>query len=77
MQAFDVVVECSGSSQGISLASAICRPLGTLVLKTTCSVVGDAHMPKWSALANDIVVNEKVLIGSRSVPPALLAPWWA
>ena len=65
MQAFDAVVEASGSSQGIKLASAMTRPMGTIVLKSTCSAVNDAAMPAWSDIANDIVVNEKRLQGSR------------
>ena len=35
LQAFDVVIEASGSSQGIMLAAAICRPMGTIVLKSS------------------------------------------
>ena len=35
LQAFDVVIEASGSSQGITLAAAICRPMGTIVLKSS------------------------------------------
>jgi hypothetical protein len=38
--------------------------MGTLVLKTTVSL-HDPDMPGWSELANDIVVNEKTLVGSR------------
>lgn len=41
--------------------------MGTLVLKTTLSL-NDPDMPGWSELANDIVVNEKVLVGSRCGP---------
>ena len=65
MQAFDAVVEASGSSQGIKLASAMTRPMGSIVLKSTCSAVNDAAMPAWSDIANDVVVNEKRLQGSR------------
>ena len=65
MQAFDTVVEASGSSQGIKLASAMTRPMGSIVLKSTCSAVNDAAMPAWSDIANDVVVNEKRLQGSR------------
>ncbi len=65
MQAFDAVVEASGSSQGIKLASAMTRPMGSIVLKSTCSAVNDASMPAWSDIANDVVVNEKRLQGSR------------
>jgi len=71
---FDVVVEASGSPQGIHLALALTRPLGTLVLKSTCSLEGDAQtLPLWSSVANDVVVQEKRVVGSRCgpFPPAL------
>ena len=64
MQAFDVCIEASGVPGGVQLALALTRPMGTVVLKSTCSLI-DQHMPQWSAIANDIVVNEKRLIGSR------------
>lgn len=65
MQAFDVCVEASGSSQGILLAIQLIRPLGTVIQKSTCSAVGDPNMPDWSTIANQVVVDEKRLIGSR------------
>lgn len=65
VQAFDAAVEASGSSQGIKLASALTCPMGAIVLKSTCSAVNDASMPAWSDIANDVVVNEKRLQGSR------------
>lgn len=72
---FDVVVEASGSPQGITLAAALTRPLGTIVQKSTCStVVTDPRtVVQWSTIANDVVVNEKKVIGSRCgpFPPAL------
>ncbi len=43
MQKFDVVVEASGSSQGILLAAAMTRSLGNIVFKSTCSTVGDCE----------------------------------
>ena len=61
LQAFDAVVEASGSSHGIKLASAMTRPMGSIVLKSTCSAVSDASMPAWSDIANDVVVNEEAL----------------
>ena len=67
LQAFDAVVEASGSSQGIKLASAMTRPMGSIILKSTCSAVSDVAMPAWSDIANDVVVNEKRLQGSRCV----------
>lgn len=42
----------------------VTRPMGTLVLKSTVSLK-DPNMPGWSEIANDLVVNEKVLVGSR------------
>ncbi|KXZ48894.1 hypothetical protein GPECTOR_24g183 [Gonium pectorale] len=81
---FDMVVEASGSGAGIRTALALCRPLGTILLKSTVSTVqphaeagveagparhhacdGAVH---WAEVANDIVVNEKVLVGSRCGP---------
>jgi len=40
------------------------RCMGTIVLKSTCSLK-DPEQPQWSAIANDLVVNEKRLVGSR------------
>ena len=128
-----MVVEATGSSQGIRLALALTRPLGTVVLKSTCSTVssavmwrskwhhrqshaacpvsshrmgsviswqfrercmrsepgtafilpgtvshkpsamsarlsaqvGDPNMPSWSEVGNDVVVQEKKIVGSR------------
>ena len=82
---FDVVVEASGSSSGVELALGLCRPLGTVVLKTTCAppdaldtqekgTAGNEEKKKkpkavfWAAVANDAVVNEKLLVGCRCGP---------
>jgi threonine dehydrogenase-like Zn-dependent dehydrogenase len=54
----------AGSASSIRTALALTRPMGSLVLKTTVSL-HDPAMPGWSELANDIVVNEKMLVGSR------------
>ena len=43
----------------MSTALALLRPMGVLVLKSTVSLA-DRSQPQWAALANDIVVNEKV-----------------
>ena len=64
VQAFDVVIDATGSSQGVLLALAMVQCMGTIVLKSTCSLK-DPEQPQWSAIANDLVVNEKRLIGSR------------
>ena len=67
---FDVVVEASGSPDGIMMSLGLLRPMGRLVLKSTCALDEQklASMPGWSSIANDIVVNEKVLLGSRCGP---------
>jgi threonine dehydrogenase-like Zn-dependent dehydrogenase len=39
---YDVVVEATGNPGGLRLAAEIVRPMGTIVLKTTCAVEGDA-----------------------------------
>jgi threonine dehydrogenase-like Zn-dependent dehydrogenase len=65
-----LVVEASGSSEGILAALRITRPMGTLVLKSTVSVSqqeGGGGGVQWAQVANDIVVNEKTLMGSRWV----------
>jgi threonine dehydrogenase-like Zn-dependent dehydrogenase len=62
----DLVVDCTGGPGGLRLATALLRPRGTLVLKSTFH--GDAT---WNS--TDFVVNEQTLIGSRCgpFPPAL------
>jgi len=69
---FDVVVEASGAPNGIHTALSMVRPLGTLVLKSTCAIP-DSGAPLWGPIANDVVVGEKHVIGSRCgpFPPAL------
>lgn len=58
------IIPHPGSAAGVSDALSLLRPLGTLVLKTTVSLA-EQQQPAWAALANDIVVNEKQLVGSR------------
>ncbi|HET8645017.1 MAG TPA: alcohol dehydrogenase catalytic domain-containing protein, partial [Vicinamibacteria bacterium] len=64
----DIVVECTGSPEGLGLARAMLRPRGTLVLKSTYHGRTDFD---FSAL----VVDEITLVGSRCGPfaPALRA----
>lgn len=57
----DVVVECTGSPDGFALATAMLRPRGTLVLKSTYA--GDPPMN----LA-PVVINELTVLGSRCGP---------
>ena len=64
--AFDVVVDATGSPAGLDLARALCRPMGTLVLKSTCAAGTDFNTAPF-------VVDELKIIGSRCgpFPPAL------
>ncbi|MEM6315157.1 MAG: alcohol dehydrogenase catalytic domain-containing protein [Planctomycetota bacterium] len=57
----DVVVDCTGSAAGLELALELCRPRGTVVLKST---VAD---PKPMNLAK-AVVDEITIVGSRCGP---------
>lgn len=65
-RSFDIAIECSGSSQGFSLARKALRPRGTLVMKSTYA--GDLTVN-----ASSLVVDEITLVGSRCGPfaPAL------
>jgi threonine dehydrogenase-like Zn-dependent dehydrogenase len=62
----DVVVECTGNPEGLTLALTAVRPRGTIVLKSTYA--GDTQV----SFAK-IVVDEITLVGSRCGPfaPAL------
>lgn len=57
----DVVVDCTGSPDGFARALDIVRPLGTVILKSTCA--GGAAVP--SSILTEIVVNEVTVTGSR------------
>jgi 2-desacetyl-2-hydroxyethyl bacteriochlorophyllide A dehydrogenase len=65
---FDIVIEATGSADGIALAHQAVRPRGTIILKTTTSQKGNLQI-NFSAL----VVDEITLVGSRCGPfaPAL------
>ncbi len=56
--AADIVVEATGRPEGLSQAMAICRPRGTLVLKSTIASQGELNLAA-------IVINEITMIGSR------------
>lgn len=64
----DLVVEATGSRDGLERAMALVRPRGTLVLKST---VADAHQLSLAPL----VIDEVTVVGSRCGPfaPALAA----
>jgi threonine dehydrogenase-like Zn-dependent dehydrogenase len=58
---FDIVVECTGSRNGLPDAVGLVRPHGTIVLKSTF------HAPiKWNPSA--VAVDEITIIGSRCGP---------
>lgn len=63
---FDVVVEATGSPAGLELSRQLCRPMGTLVLKSTCAAGTNFHTAPF-------VVDELRTIGSRCgpFPPAM------
>ncbi|HTD20105.1 MAG TPA: zinc-binding dehydrogenase, partial [Ktedonobacteraceae bacterium] len=64
----DMVVECSGSAQGLELALRLVRPRGTLILKSTVADQSSLHLAP-------IVIDEIRVQGSRCGPfaPALRA----
>jgi len=64
--AADVVVDCTGSAEGISLAKRLVRPRGTVVLKTTTRGQRGPSLTGW-------VLDEVRVVGSRCGPfaPAL------
>jgi len=64
----DVVVDCTGSADGLETAMRLIKPRGTIVMKTTVS-------DKYSVNLAPLVINEVTLVGSRCGPfkPALEA----
>jgi threonine dehydrogenase-like Zn-dependent dehydrogenase len=64
----DLVVECSGSAQGLEMALRLVRPRGTVILKSTVSGLSTLHLAP-------IVIDEIRVQGSRCGPfaPALRA----
>ena len=64
----DLVVECSGSAQGLELALRLVRPRGSIVLKSTVAAQSTLHLAP-------LVIDEIRLQGSRCGPfvPALRA----
>ena len=57
----DVVVECTGSPEGLNIAMQLVRPRGTIVLKSTCAKPGSLNLAP-------IVIHEVNLLGSRCGP---------
>src|SRR6266496_1713299 len=64
----DVVVECSGSAQGLEMAMRLVRPRGSIILKSTVAAKSTLHLAP-------IVIDEIRVQGSRCGPfaPALRA----
>ncbi|HAG98931.1 MAG TPA: alcohol dehydrogenase [Ktedonobacter sp.] len=64
----DMVVECTGSAQGLELAMQLVRPRGTIILKSTVAAQSTIHLAP-------IVIDEIRIQGSRCGPfaPALRA----
>jgi alcohol dehydrogenase len=62
----DLVVDCTGSAEGLEQATSLVRPRGTIVMKTTIHDTGRLTPIPW-------VINEVTLVGSRCGPfePAL------
>jgi len=54
----DIVVDATGSGAGIVSAMALCRPRGTIVLKSTVAISGDVNLAP-------VVINEQTILGSR------------
>ncbi len=63
---FDVVIDATGSPAGLDISRQLCRPLGTLVLKTTCAMGTSFNTAPF-------VIHEIRVVGSRCGPyePAL------
>ena len=57
----DVVVECTGTPEGLELALKMCRPRGTIVLKSTYAHAQPVDLAP-------IVINEIHVIGNRCGP---------
>lgn len=60
-KSFDLVVDATGNPSGLETAIQLCRPRGTIVLKTT---IAASHQFNLSP----IVIDEITLIGSRCGP---------
>jgi alcohol dehydrogenase len=58
MRSVDIVVEATGSRRGLADAIVLCRPRGTIVLKST--ITSEIHVD-----LSAVVVNELTLVGSR------------
>ncbi|MCX5659073.1 MAG: alcohol dehydrogenase catalytic domain-containing protein [Planctomycetota bacterium] len=69
----DIVVDCTGSANGLSTAMRMVRPRGKIVLKTTVAP-GQPGQPGAGIDLSPLVINEIQVIGSRCGPfPEALA----
>jgi len=59
--AFDVVIDATGTPGGLNLAAFMTRPLGKLVLKSTCAVGSNFNTAPF-------VIDEINIVGSRCGP---------
>ena len=59
---FDVVIDATGNPNGLTLAMSLCRPMGRLVLKSTCAAGTSGFN------SAPIVVDELQVVGSRCGP---------
>lgn len=57
----DVVVDCTGTAEGLETAVAMCRPRGTVVLKSTVAASKPLNL-------SAVVVDEISVVGSRCGP---------
>lgn len=60
---YDVIIECTGNGEGLSIASHYIRPRGTIVLKST-------YNDRTQLDASELVINEVTILGSRCGPMA-------
>ena len=55
---FDVVIDCTGHSEGLNRALALVRPRGKVILKSTAAAGASLNLAQ-------AVVNEITIVGSR------------
>ena len=65
-QDHDLVVDCTGSPEGLRIALELVRPRGTIVMKTTCSTRGDIDLTP--AVVNEVTILGKPLRSVRRGP---------
>jgi len=61
LRSFDVVVDVTGSVEGLKMSAALAMPLGTIVLKSTCAAQAPIDTSAF-------VVHELSIVGSRCGP---------